>query len=249
MFAKSVIDCDLFIDMPQSARLLYYDLSMRADDDGFITPQKIIRMTGASKDDLSILIAKKFVIPFDSGVVVIRHWRINNYLRNDRYTETSYTEEKAQLTLGNTKEYELRYTNGTPKDIPSVAAGKVRLGKDRLGYIQKENYIKEKVDDVEVKEVPTSKRFVKPTLSEAQAYADEKGYSFSVEQWFSYYESNGWKVGKNPMKSWKASMSYWNTNNGSSNGRQQARQQEEVDHGYNPLVDRIDNYEEGNPWQ
>ena len=143
----------------------------------------------------------------------------------------------------------MRYTNGTPKDIPSVATGKVRLGKDRLGYTQKENYVKEKVNDVEAKEVPASKRFVKPALSEAQAYADEKGYAFSVEQWFSYYESNGWKVGKNPMKSWKASMSYWNGNNDNSNGRQQGRKEDDVDHGMNPLIHRIDNDEEGNPWQ
>ncbi len=90
--------------------------------------------------------------------------------------------------------------------------------------------------------------FSKPTLEEAQAYADEKGYRFSVEQWFAYYESNGWKVGKNPMKSWKASMSYWNGNN-SDNRAQGKKVEEEVDHGYNPLIDRIDNDEEGNPWQ
>lgn len=243
MFAKSVIDCDLFIDMPQSARLLYYDLSMRADDDGFITPQKIIRMTGASKDDLSILIAKKFVIPFDSGVVVIRHWRINNYLQSDRYKETSYVDEKSQLIVDRKKEYELADT----KCIQDVSTGKDRLGKDRLDYSQKEN-TKEKVEDVEPREVSTSKRFSKPTLEEAQAYADEKGYRFSVEQWFAYYESNGWKVGKNPMKSWKASMSYWNGNN-SDNRAQGKKVEEEVDHGYNPLIDRIDNDEEGNPWQ
>lgn len=249
MFAKSVIDCDLFIDMPQSARLLYYDLSMRADDDGFITPQKIIRMTGASKDDLSILIAKKFVIPFDSGVVVIRHWKVHNYIRKDTYAETEYREEKNTLHLNERNVYEENPVDGMSTSRGrAVDTGKDRLGKDSLGYTQKENYIKEKVDDVEGKEVTTSKRFVKPTLSEAQAYADEKGYAFSVEQWISYYESNGWKVGKNPMKSWKASMNYWNTNNG-NNGRVQGRKEEEVDHGYNPLVDRIDNDEEGNPWQ
>ena len=87
MFAKTIIDSDAFLDMPMSARLLYYDLGMRADDDGFInSPKKIMRMIGASNDDVNILIARKFVIPFDSGVVVIKHWRINNYLRNDRYT-------------------------------------------------------------------------------------------------------------------------------------------------------------------
>ena len=85
MFAKSIIDSDAFIEMPMSARLLYYDLSMRADDDGFVnSPKKIMRMIGASNDDMNILILRKFVIAFDNGVIVIKHWRMNNYLRSDR---------------------------------------------------------------------------------------------------------------------------------------------------------------------
>ena len=87
MFAKTIIDSDAFIDMPITARLLYYDLGMRADDDGFVnSPKKIMRMVGASQDDLAILISKKFIIPFETGVVVIKHWRIHNYIRQDRKT-------------------------------------------------------------------------------------------------------------------------------------------------------------------
>ncbi len=148
MFAKTVIDCDMFLDMPQSARLLYYDLSMRADDDGFITPKKVMRMTGASNDDLQILIAKKFVIPFDSGVVVIKHWRINNYLRNDRYKETIFIDEKSKLNLDEKKEYELSNDTGIPngyqmdtKWIPNGYTGKDRdsIGKVSIGKsIEKE---------------------------------------------------------------------------------------------------------------
>ena len=86
MFAKTIIDSDAFIDMPISARLLYYDLSMRADDDGFVNaPKKIMKFVGASNDDMNILIARKFVISFDNGVVVIKHWRIHNYIQKDRY--------------------------------------------------------------------------------------------------------------------------------------------------------------------
>ena len=82
MFAKTIIDSDAFIEMPISARLLYYDLGMRADDDGFVnSPKKIMRMIGASEDDMRILAMRKFIIPFDNGLVVIKHWRINNYLR------------------------------------------------------------------------------------------------------------------------------------------------------------------------
>ena len=116
MFAKTIIDSDAFLDMPTSARLLYYDLSMRADDDGFInSPKKIIRMTGASDDDLKVLIAKKFVIPFENGIVVIKHWKIHNYIANDRYTETKYKEEKAMLKLDENNAYTL--SEGKPLNL------------------------------------------------------------------------------------------------------------------------------------
>ena len=99
MFAKTIIDSDAFIDMPLSTHALYFHLSMRADDDGFINnPRKIQRMIGASDDDLKVLVAKRFLIPFDSGVVVIKHWKIHNYIQKDRYKPTVYSEEKAMLT-------------------------------------------------------------------------------------------------------------------------------------------------------
>ena len=98
MFAKTIIDSDAFIDMPMSARLLYYDLGMRADDDGFInSPKKIMKFIGATKDDMNILILRKFIIPFESGVVVVKHWRIHNYIRKDTYNETAYKKEKSML--------------------------------------------------------------------------------------------------------------------------------------------------------
>lgn len=132
MFAKTIIDSDAFLDMPTSARLLYYDLSMRADDDGFInSPKKIIRMTGASDDDLKVLIAKKFVIPFENGIVVIKHWLIHNYIRKDTYNETQYKEQKAMLTLDENKSYKLINSEcARAVDEPSTQD---RLGKDRLG--------------------------------------------------------------------------------------------------------------------
>ena len=131
MFAKSIIDSDNFIDMPTSSRLLYYDLSMRADDDGFVnSPKKIMKMTGASDDDLKLLIAKKFLIPFESGVVVIKHWKIHNYIQKDRYKETIHLEEKGLLSTLENKEYSL--------DTQCIQSGysldtQVRLGKDSRG--------------------------------------------------------------------------------------------------------------------
>ena len=108
MFAKTIIDSDAFLDMPLSSQSLYFHLSMRADDDGFLNnPKKVQRMIGASDDDLKLLIAKKFLIPFESGVVVIKHWRIHNYIQKDRYKPTVYADEKAQLRLKDNKAYSL----------------------------------------------------------------------------------------------------------------------------------------------
>lgn len=127
MFSKSVIDTDQFIEMPVSARLLYFDLGMRADDDGFITPKRVMKMTGATEDDLRILITRKYVIPFESGVIVIRHWRMNNYLKNDRYKETEYKTEKDCLELVENK-YEPK--TGTLLDTECLQSG--YTGKDRI---------------------------------------------------------------------------------------------------------------------
>lgn len=127
MFAKTIIDSDAFLDMPLSTHALYFHLSMRADDDGFINnPKKIQRMIGASDDDLKLLIAKNFIIPFESGIVVIKHWKIHNYIRNDRYKETVYQEEKALLDVKDNKAYTVGIPNGYQMDT------QVRLGKDRL---------------------------------------------------------------------------------------------------------------------
>lgn len=136
MFAKTIIDSDAFLDMPMSARLLYYDLGMRADDDGFVnSPKKIMKIIGATNDDMNILIMRKFIIPFESGVVVIKHWRINNYLRKDRYNETQYIREKNQLVLDDKGKYHLGDTNGIPHGIPVVDTGKVSIGKDSIGKV------------------------------------------------------------------------------------------------------------------
>lgn len=100
MFAKTIIDSDAFLDMPLSAQALYFHLSMRADDDGFVNnPKKIQRMIGASDDDCKLLIIKRFILAFESGVIVIKHWRIHNYIQKDRYKETLYKEEKSKLAI------------------------------------------------------------------------------------------------------------------------------------------------------
>ena len=112
MFNLDIIDTDLFIEMPQSSRLLYYELCMRADDDGFVSsPKKIQRVVGCSDDDFKVLITKKFIIPFETGVVVIRHWKIHNYIQKDRYKETLYSEEKRLLSQEENGAYKLMDTS------------------------------------------------------------------------------------------------------------------------------------------
>lgn len=113
MFAKTIIDSDLFLDMPTSSRLFYYDLGMRADDDGFVdSPKKIMKITGATQDDLNILILKNFIIPFESGIIVIKHWKINNSIQKDRYHPTKYINEKNSLVTSENKEYLRCIQNG-----------------------------------------------------------------------------------------------------------------------------------------
>lgn len=131
MFAKTIIDSDTFLDMPLSTQALYFHLSMRADDDGFINnPRKIQRSIGATDDDLKLLVLKQFVLIFESGIIVIRHWRLHDYVRSDRYKETIYTEEKAQISVGKDN----LYTVGIPSDNQMVdsLATQYRVGKDRI---------------------------------------------------------------------------------------------------------------------
>lgn len=100
MFAKTIVTSDAFLDMPLSARCLYFTLGMFADDDGFVNnPKSIMRQVGACTDDLNLLLFKRFILSFDSGIIVIKHWRIHNYIQKDRYKETKYIEEKSTLML------------------------------------------------------------------------------------------------------------------------------------------------------
>lgn len=135
MFSKQIIDSDAFLDMGASAQSLYFHLAMRADDDGFVNnPRKIQRMIGAADDDLKILIAKRFVIMFESGVIVIKHWRMHNYIRSDRYNETAYIDEKSQLSIKENGSYTLNGNHLATTCLPdgNHLDTQVRLGKDSV---------------------------------------------------------------------------------------------------------------------
>ena len=136
MFAKSIVLSDAFLDMPLSARCLYFTLGMLADDDGFVgNPKSIIRQCGATQDDMLILFQKRFLLTFDSGIIVIKHWRINNYLRSDRHTSTNYKEELRTLMLDENNAYTEQNNVGIPPDnqrYTQDSIGKDSIGKDSV---------------------------------------------------------------------------------------------------------------------
>lgn len=128
MFSIDIVSSDAFLDMPTSSRELYFQLGMYADDEGFVNPKKILRMINASEDDLKILIAKRFVLPFESGVVVIKHWLIHNTIRMDRFSTTQYKEEKSRLFIKENKAYTERQPSGNQM-VTQVKISKVKLSK------------------------------------------------------------------------------------------------------------------------
>ena len=150
MFAKSIVLSDAFLDMPLSARCLYFTLGMLADDDGFVgSPKSIMRQCGASQDDMAILLQKRYLLGFESGVIVIKHWRMNNYLQKDRYKRTTYLEELEQLVIDQRGAYTEKGKNGEryiesevsdpvnepmyTECIQNVYTGKDSIGKDSIG--------------------------------------------------------------------------------------------------------------------
>jgi len=305
MFAKTIVTSDAFLDMPPTARCLYFTLGMFADDDGFVNnPKSIMRQSGASIDDMNILIAKKFVITFESGVIVIKHWRIHNYIRGDRKHDTKYAEELSSLNIDENGAYSLtdvetplleecdaktmRQKAYEESDLPYSFDYKIRNafygkvcpvcgttmssaylcrptiqhnfpiskgGKHELGNISvicqscNASIQDNPTEDLNAEEVvkvwdelcqsnvsqasdkrytedsigkdslvkdsigKVSKRFTPPTLEEVEDYINEKGYNIRASKFIDYYTSNGWKVGKNPMKDWKAAVRSWAHNN------------------------------------
>lgn len=150
MFSKTIVDSDAFLDMPLSAQALYFHLSMRADDDGFLNnAKKIQKAINASEDDLKILLLKRFVIAFDDGIIVIKHWRMNNYLRNDRHKPTVYQEELAMLEIKENGAYSLKIDDKNMLGIPNdnQMTTQYRLDKDRLDKDSIDIYMSEKSDE------------------------------------------------------------------------------------------------------
>lgn len=205
MFAKKITESDAFLDMPSSTQMLYFHLSMNADDDGFVNnPKKIQRMCGASDDDFKLLLAKSFVLLFESGVIVIKHWKMHNYIQADRYRPTDYVEEKSMLGLKKNKAYTLDVNKMDTKCIQDVSVGKDSIGKVRLG---EDSIVKDsKGESVRGEK---AKRFIPPSVEEVEQYCLERSNNIDAQSFIDFYESKGWMIGKNKMKDWKAAVRTW----------------------------------------
>jgi hypothetical protein len=230
MMSKSVIDTDMFLDMPASTQCLYFHMLLRADDDGFLKNAKtIMRTVGASPDDVKLLIAKQYLIPFDTGIMAIKHWRIHNYIKKDRYKPTDCEEIKL-LEVNEKGEYVLaepsRNQVGSKMEPSCIQSGTVlEPSRNQVGSkMEPQDRDRDRLEieigkDRDSRESSRKKssannstaahKFVKPTLAELKAYIAENGYTFPAEAFMDYYESNGWKVGRNPMKSWQATCRTW----------------------------------------
>ena len=122
LFSPVIVESDAFLEMPISSQALYFHLGMNADDDGFVNPKKIMRMIGVAEDDLKVLLTKRFLLSFKSGVVVLKHWLINNTIRKDRYNQTKYLDEKSTIITKENGSYTEWQPNG------NQMATQVRLG-------------------------------------------------------------------------------------------------------------------------
>lgn len=198
MFSIEIVDSDAFLEMPISSQLLYFHLNMRADDDGFINnPKQIMKFVGSSEDDMKLLIAKKFVIPFESGVVVIKHWKIHNYIQSDRYHETNYKVEKSMLLLDENNAYTQDVSKMYPPCIQNVSSDKIRVDKVSKDKINK-----------------GGKKFIPPTLDEVKEYAESRGRSDIAKKFWEWYQEGDWlnRDGK-PIRAWKQKFIYWESTN------------------------------------
>lgn len=189
MFTKKVTDDDNFMALSASAQALYLHLSMSADDDGFCNQVAISMFKAhASVQDLEALLKKRYIYQFENGVIVIKHWRMANALRKDRYTPTAFQEELAKLELKDNGSY-----TWLPNGCQSVA---VCLPQDRLdkNSIDKNN---------------NKGRFTPPTLEEVTEYCKERNNKIDPQTFIDFYSSKGWMIGKNKMKDWKAAVRTW----------------------------------------
>lgn len=225
MVSLKIIDSAKFIKMPVSCQSLYFHLIARADDDGVVEAFNVMRMVGASEDDLKVLVAKQFATVLNEDLVTfINDWTEHNLIRSDRKIDSMYQDlllqvvsdiqikqktERADRKPLLLEEIKVVDGNGTSHGQPNVSIGKVRLGEDRIEEVNKENSVAK----------PTRSRFTPPTLEEVKTYCLERNNGVDPVKWFNFYEAKGWMVGKNKMTKWKAAIHTWEKNDNNNQAR------------------------------
>lgn len=210
MFTKKVTDDDNFMALSSSAQALYLHLSMSADDDGFCNQVSVSMFKAhASVADLQQLLEKRYIYQFDNGVIVIKHWRMANALRKDRYTPTNFKEELAKLKIKSNGTYTF---SDDGCQMVAVCLPQDRLGKDSIDKISVDKDKKEKDIDKSIS-AKKSPRFTPPTLDEVEQYCLERANGIDAQTFIDFYESKGWMIGKNKMKDWKAAVRTWERKN------------------------------------
>lgn len=213
MFSNAIVESDVFLDMPLSTQALYFHLVMNADDEGFVgNPKRVQRLIGASADDMKILLAKRYILSFESGIIVIKHWYVHNYIPKDRYHNTTYIEEKNTLMLDSKKAYTERQKNildttCIQNDIQPVYSldTEIKLNEIKRNEIKEENMKEEKSH--------THNDFISssiPTLQEVKDFFILKGININPERFYNYYSSLGWKKGNTPIENWQLLALEWN---------------------------------------
>lgn len=189
MFSQQITDSDAFLDMPLSAQALYFHLGMSADDDGFVNnPKRVQRVIGANEDDLKLLIAKNFIIAFDTGVMVIKHWKINNYIPKDRYTPTVYADEMAQLSEKPNRAYTLCI-----QDVYKLYT-QTRLDKTRLEKVVVYDFNEELSAD-EIRRLYATYENAHELIEQVQAEVNDKHLQIKVSAYayiVGYAKNKGW---------------------------------------------------------
>ena len=193
MFSKTITESDFFLDMPLSTQALYFHLCMYADDDGFLGGyRKIMRMCGATQNEYDLLIGKNFIIEFDDGVVVVKHWLMHNYLRKDRYKPTSYLKERNMLFVKENKAYTLDSEQGNPLGIPTVDVGKGSIGKDSI-YRKIKHLSMTVEENQKLLDKGYSQQQVDDTLDSIENYKKNKNYTSL------YLTANKWLKKETPQ--------------------------------------------------
>ena len=188
-FSRSFLQGSLFRELSSPAQQLYMLLTYEADNAGFVEdPSYVSRKLGYSEDDLAELIEKGFLLPVDPDVVLITHWFRNNHVRQERRGKTAFQDLLSCVTLEN----DIYQLIEPPKQKKKAPAPKEK-----------------KPASAEAK---PAKRFIQPTIDEVRSFIREKNFSVDADAWYSHYEANGWMVGKNKMKDWRASVNYWQHN-------------------------------------